>query len=417
MKILKIPLNLIYAILIPLLVVMPMLVSGQPRWHVQTSPVAEDLVSVSFADTLNGWAVSRAGKVIRTDDGGINWQVKTSLDGFIPEKISFQDDQTGWLAGAYTMALDTGFILTTKNAGATWTRSHFHIASKLYDIFFINDTLGWAVGYEGDTLGLTLYTTDAGQTWTEGGGIYVAGIYTSVHFRDTEEGDICGLGPVMMHTNKGGRGTSPWALELTNLKQHMYDLVNLGEQYGCMVGADGKLWFTQDQWNNFIEADYEQGDTLWSVDAIEPLGFWVVGEAGTILFIGYSLTGLTVDDQSLDIPQDLVDLDAIDDAHAWVVGEEGTILFYGFAPSSGIPNPVADSLQVFPNPATDFVKVINIKEGIDRIELFSMDGKLRHSTLVPGGKSMIRIDLGSLEAGSYVLKAGEDRKVLVILNP
>jgi hypothetical protein len=119
----------------------------------------------------------------------------------------------------------------------------------------------------------------------------------------------------------------------------------------------------------------------------------------------------------MDITQDLVDLDAIDDAHAWAVGEEGTILFFGFDPSSGIHNPTVDGMKVFPNPATDLVRVINIKEGIDRVELFSIDGKLRSSTPVPYGKSEILIDLANLDAGSYILKAGEERQVLVIITP
>ncbi|KPL12082.1 MAG: hypothetical protein AMS26_18760, partial [Bacteroides sp. SM23_62] len=303
MKVPEIYLIIICAILLPLLA------SGQPDWHVQTSPVMDDLVSVSFADTLNGWAVSDTGIVIHTADGGLNWQVQHTFDGFLPEKIFFQDKQTGWLAGVDSSANDTALIMKTMDGGASWDTSYIQLHAKLYDIFFINDTMGWVVGFAGDTLGLRLHTLDAGQSWSVQSGINVVGIFTSVHFRDTEVGNICGPGPVMMHTITGGRGASPWAMEITNLEKPMYDLVNLGEQYGCMVGADGKLFFTKDRWNNYIDYDYAEGDTLWAVDAIEPLGFWVVGEAGTILFVGYNeFLGLAVQDQSRDIQQDLLDL-------------------------------------------------------------------------------------------------------------
>ncbi len=393
-----------------------MLVSGQPDWHLQTSPVSNDLVSVSFADSLNGWAVSDTGTVIHTTDGGLHWQVRQTLHGLFPEKVFFQDIQTGWTVGVNSTG-DTALIMKTTDGGATWDTSYIHLYAKLFDVFFLNDTMGWAVGFTGDTLGLRLHTTDGGLSWGVQSGINVVGAFTSVHFRDTERGDICGPGPVMMHTITGGRGVSPWALEIFNLKKPMYDLVNLGEMYGCMVGADGKLFFTKDRWVNFLEYDYAEADTLWAVDAIEPLGFWVVGEAGTILFVGYNtFLGLAVQDQSRDIQQDLLDLAAVDDAHVWAVGEEGIILSFGFDPSSGIRNPASDRLQIYPNPATGHVRVANLDGGIDRVELFSMDGKLRSSVWVPQGLSTMLIDLGGLDAGCYILKAGRERQVLIILE-
>jgi photosystem II stability/assembly factor-like uncharacterized protein len=164
--------------------------SGQPNWHVQTSPVDNDLVSVSFGDTLNGWAVTDSGTVIHTVDAGLKWQVQYSFERLLPAKIFFQDSQTGWLAGVNSTSNDTAFILHTMDGGNTWDISHVQVGAKLFDVFFINDTMGWAVGFIGDTLGLRLHTTDAGQSWTVQSGLNVSGIFTSVHFRDTERGDI-----------------------------------------------------------------------------------------------------------------------------------------------------------------------------------------------------------------------------------
>jgi hypothetical protein len=393
---------------------------SQPDWHVQTSPVVEDLISVSFADTVNGWAVSDSGTVICTIDGGITWKIQRSFNRFLPQKIFFQDKQTGWLTGVDTTTNDTASILKTMDGGATWDTSYVILGSKIFDIFFINDTMGWAVGFTSDTLGLRLHTIDAGLTWNIQSGINVMSIFSSIHFRDTEEGDLCGPCPVMLHTNSGGRGTSPWALEITNLKKPMYDLVNLGELYGCMVGADGKFFFTKDQWVNFMEYDYSEKDTLLAVDAIEPFGFWAVGEDGTILSIVFSqiFGQALLEDQSQDISQDLVDLDAIDDAHVWAVGEEGTILFYGFEGSSGLYNPVTPELRIFPNPAMDQIRIENIANGTDKIELYSLEGKLlRTEPLLPGCSST-SFEVMGLETGTYILKAGEARhRIIVIPSP
>jgi hypothetical protein len=197
----------------------------------------------------------------------------------------------------------------------------------------------------------------------------------------------------------------------------MYDLVNQGELYGCMVGADGKLFFTKDKWNNFIEEDYVEGDTLRAVDAIDPLGFWIVGEAGTILFLGYNeFLGLTVQDQSVEMEMDLVDLHALDDAHAWAVGEGGTILFYGFDASSGVHPAQKQKLRIFPNPARDQVRIENMAPGRNEIELFSIEGKRMNTSLLQSGQSTAVIDLSGLESGTYILKAGEERHRIVVIG-
>ena len=39
-------------------ILLSLAVSGQPDWQKQISPVPDDLVSISFADSVNGWAVS-----------------------------------------------------------------------------------------------------------------------------------------------------------------------------------------------------------------------------------------------------------------------------------------------------------------------------------------------------------------------
>jgi hypothetical protein len=155
------------------------------------------------------------------------------------------------------------------------------------------------------------------------------------------------------------------------------------------------------------------------VDAIEPLGFWAVGEAGTILFVGYNqFLGLAVQDQSQDISQDLFDLDAIDDAHVWTVGEEGTILFYGFDGSSGLRNTATAELSIFPNPAVDQVRIENIASGTDKIELFSLEGKLIRTMPLLQGHTSTLFDLVGLHSGTYILKAGEARhRIIVISSP
>ena len=98
--------------------------NSQPAWHLQNAPISEDLISVSFADTLYGWAASANGTVIRTSDGGSLWEVVAHPEGFYPNKIFFQDRNTGWMTGSSTSYVDTAFISrprTEEKAGSAIT--------------------------------------------------------------------------------------------------------------------------------------------------------------------------------------------------------------------------------------------------------------------------------------------------------
>src|SRR5207249_1294373 len=70
--------------------------------------------------------------------------------------VAFVNATTGWTVG------DAGTILTTTNAGSTWTFQTSGTRENLNDVAFASATRGWAVG----TGGAVLSTTDAGATWT-----------------------------------------------------------------------------------------------------------------------------------------------------------------------------------------------------------------------------------------------------------
>lgn len=389
--------------------------AGQPVWQVQNSPITEDLISVSFADTSHGWAISPNGSIIHTADGGKNWETETSPGGFYPNKIFFQNRDTGWMAGSCTTYLDTAFILKTVDGGKSWQRNFSRLAAKINDIFFVDEKVGFAVGFEGDTLGFRLKTIDGGLHWQGMVGINIISEFYSVHFRDSTTGVLCGSGPTLQHTTNGGLTAPGWAQIIYNFEVEMFDIVNLGTLYGCMVGAGGKIWFTKDEWNNFLDYDYSGGDTLRAVDALEPLSFYVVGDAGTILLVGYNqFLGLTALDQSLDIPANLLDIDAVDDAHIWAVGENGTILFFGFGPD-GPSNTGYDFFAgdlVYPNPARDYIHIRKDPSMDKVIRLYTLQGTLIRSFL-PGGRER-RYDISNLAPGIYLLDTGQKIHKLVI---
>ena len=59
----------------------------------------EFLEDLCFVDDLNGWAVGDEGMVVKTTDGGSNWDVMPSGTATRLEAVDFVDSQNGWAAG------------------------------------------------------------------------------------------------------------------------------------------------------------------------------------------------------------------------------------------------------------------------------------------------------------------------------
>jgi hypothetical protein len=93
----------------------------------------------------------------KTTDGGFTW---SDNEFARVEYLSFIDTAVGFGAG-YTEQLDRIFIKTTDQGSSfTYIYSNGFIGSN---IFFINDLIGWRIGYDNSTAFQVTY--DGGLTW------------------------------------------------------------------------------------------------------------------------------------------------------------------------------------------------------------------------------------------------------------
>ncbi len=166
-------------------------------WRQADVPASVTLTAVCFATPLKGWVVGHAGIVLHSRDGGETWEKQ--LDGrqaaelaleaarnrtqqgpadpeFArqldsaqllvddgPDKpffdIYFEDDQNGFIAGAYNLFFRTG------NGGKTWQPWMNHVENPgelhLYEICRNGDDL-----YMAGEQGLFLRSSDGGNSFT-----------------------------------------------------------------------------------------------------------------------------------------------------------------------------------------------------------------------------------------------------------
>lgn len=141
-------------------------------WLQAPVPVRQMLTAVDFVDDKHGWAVGHDSLIVHTNDGGETWTVQyrdPEIDvpddegfGFLEKPLMdvwFRDTQTGLAVGAY------GLMLRTDDGGQNWEDVSFDVDNE--DGFHYNaitevrDTGLFLVGEMG-----TMYRShDFGDTW------------------------------------------------------------------------------------------------------------------------------------------------------------------------------------------------------------------------------------------------------------
>ena len=171
-------------------------VDGGENWSSYQIAKRADISSIFFTDSEHGWAAGFGGTLFRTSDAGSTWtKVFPRNDGYT--SICFVDEKRGWLSagpmeGSHNLvgttdggetwtgqvigegtassvyffnerlgwlSTVTGQIWRTQNGGRNWTRIPARITDLLKDVYFIDETLGVAVG------DIILRTKDHGREW------------------------------------------------------------------------------------------------------------------------------------------------------------------------------------------------------------------------------------------------------------
>ncbi len=129
-----------------------------------------ELTDIHFIDTSRGWAVGDRGTLLRTRNGGDEWDQVALPSPLRFEAIHFFDQTTGWIVGGYEIpeaSSSRGVILKTVDAGQTWQPIRGLTLPRLNQVWFETATRGWAVGQSSARYPSGLFQTDdGGITWS-----------------------------------------------------------------------------------------------------------------------------------------------------------------------------------------------------------------------------------------------------------
>lgn len=79
--------------------------------------------------------------------------------------VSLANERIAYAVGGPGIGFPTfpsSVILKSENGGTTWTPQDSPVAAQLFDVCFVNEDIGWAVG-----AGVIIYTDDGGDTWIQ----------------------------------------------------------------------------------------------------------------------------------------------------------------------------------------------------------------------------------------------------------
>jgi photosystem II stability/assembly factor-like uncharacterized protein len=305
---------------------------GNPNgggWVRQTSRTTYDLLAVSFADTLHGWAVGDY-VILHTSDGGLTWLPQTqnaTRPGVLFTGVSAPDTGHCWVVAA------DGSIQATSDGGRSWTVQSSGLGGGiLHAVCFADSTHGWVCGRSNiGANALIRYTITGGDIWTDAQTTGVGEMLSlSVSRPYTFRLVACGLLGSVATSQDGG---SSWTRTPATGTTQMLEAVavvpgtsGMGAVAGGVIGIGGVLRSSD-------------GGATWQTGQPLPAGMevrgawmatfsggWIAGTGSGQAEIAHTSDGgVSWYSQSVSWGLPLNAVCAADANHAWAVGDGGAI--------------------------------------------------------------------------------------------
>jgi len=288
------------------------------RWYEVESPTEENLYSVYFVNSNDGWAVGDRGTIIHYD--GSEWHNVVTPVNCNLHDVYFVSSHNGWAVG------DSGTILHYD--GNYWQNiSSFNSKHSFTSIYFVSDNIGYICSWEGSII---FYN---GAEWVLSYNRDSAG-WMSLYFTSEDDGWVVGWIGIMHYTN----GIWEYVDTLNSLFNSVFMLsLNLG----WAVASPAKSGPNTAQTWRYNGTKWEQVENPAPVDSwglsdiyfVDENNGWAVGHRspgdeerprGYIIY--YNGTSWTLAESS--IGDCLKSVYFLSRDEGWAVGMNGTILHY-----------------------------------------------------------------------------------------
>jgi photosystem II stability/assembly factor-like uncharacterized protein len=272
--------------------------NGGDPWYPVASP-SITFQTVTFADSLNGWAGGNYGHITHTTDGGITWNDQASgslytilsIENLHSDSVLIavgggQYDRASMAAERTPEALSHSICIKTKDAGASWVPIPMGLDDTYQALSFVDEQTGWLVGndYQGG-LSHILKSTDAGTTWNLQ--LTIPGLHTyGVKFVNAQTGWIVGGvsgSPGSGFVRKTTNGGATWTTQLSYLPQSVISVDFIDVNTGCIGLRDGSAYRSSDGGNQWFLQASPTSNAIRSMVMVDAATVYASGDGGTIL--------------------------------------------------------------------------------------------------------------------------------------
>ena len=122
------------------------------------SPQGNTVYNMAFENELTGWAVTGCGLILKTVNGGESWEISRNTDSVCTDLYDIVISSQGTIIASG----DGGTILRSSNGGINWQQFTYPDAGRLYDLAQIP---GGGLSAAGQN-GIVLVSSDDGISWT-----------------------------------------------------------------------------------------------------------------------------------------------------------------------------------------------------------------------------------------------------------
>jgi photosystem II stability/assembly factor-like uncharacterized protein len=413
-----------------LLLLLFLLLSFQHECHAQQWTKIP--ITFSTGDTFNyntweaafvtkniGWFASQSGKIFKTTDGGLNWQLKKQMSGMLMCLFAL-DSLNMWLRYKYH------WVVSTHDGGVHWDSVAFNPEHSPTGkaIYFFNANEGLSFGY------YLYHTTDGGKIWKVINYKDSAMFYNTwyVDFIDQRYGWIGGSHPFATDagfisiTNDSGRS---WNFAYPGRAPCINNLVPIDTLIGFSAGyfpfeGGGVVYSTTNGGNAWTTQFLYGTDWLWDIKMLNSQKGWTSGENGTLWQTTDGGTHWVLQTTNVDV--DLLKISVIpQDSIVYVFGTKNTLLRNDVTDAvvekENIPSSF-NLLQNYPNPfnpVTTIEYTIPHREHIV-LDVYNLSGN-KVKTLYDGirevGVYPVSFDASSSPTGIYFIRLQSSNSVII----
>lgn len=227
------------------------------HWSQAGVPVQANLNAVYFASKQTGWAVGHDATILKTQDGGVNWQIQQ----YAPESdkplfdVYFFDENNGIAVGAY------GLFYRTSDSGTSWQQEFHQELLSDDDQDYLQE----------------LQETDPDMYQIETAAILP-------HFnRIYVDGNVLYLAGEAGFLAKSTDGGGNWQRVEEFYNGSLFDVTRTPQMSLLAVGLRGHAFASDDQGNSWYQLAVNETATFNSAFSDADDTLFLVGNAGTLL--------------------------------------------------------------------------------------------------------------------------------------